>query len=38
MLILTSFIIAWSEAWFFDFRVVPQEFQAALFHARKAFV
>ncbi|GBP49245.1 Steroidogenic acute regulatory protein-like [Eumeta japonica] len=27
-LILTSFVIAWGEAWFLDFRVLPQENQA----------
>ncbi|XP_047541489.1 steroidogenic acute regulatory protein-like [Vanessa atalanta] len=27
-LILTSFTIAWGEAWFLDFRVLPQELQA----------
>ncbi|XP_060808558.1 steroidogenic acute regulatory protein-like [Amyelois transitella] len=27
-LILTSFTISWSEAWFLDFRVLPQELQA----------
>ncbi|KAL2717679.1 stAR-related lipid transfer protein 3 isoform X2 [Vespula squamosa] len=25
LLILTSFILSWAEAWFFDFRVIPQE-------------
>lgn len=33
MLVLSSFILSWSEAWFFDFRLIPQEIQAALFHA-----
>lgn len=28
LLILTSFVLAWAEAWFFDFRVMPQETQA----------
>ncbi|XP_020710138.2 steroidogenic acute regulatory protein-like isoform X2 [Athalia rosae] len=28
LLILSSFVLAWSEAWFFDFRVIPQEMQA----------
>ncbi|KAH0534242.1 steroidogenic acute regulatory protein-like [Cotesia glomerata] len=28
LLILTSFVIAWGEAWYFDSRVVPQEIQA----------
>ncbi|KAL0109977.1 hypothetical protein PUN28_013548 [Cardiocondyla obscurior] len=28
LLILTSFILAWAEAWFFDFRVIAQETQA----------
>ncbi|KYN07617.1 PREDICTED: steroidogenic acute regulatory protein-like [Cyphomyrmex costatus] len=28
LLILTSFILSWAEAWFFDFRVIPQETQA----------
>ncbi|XP_046603505.1 steroidogenic acute regulatory protein-like isoform X1 [Neodiprion virginianus] len=28
LLILSSFVLAWSEAWFFDFRVIPQETQA----------
>ncbi|XP_049882732.1 steroidogenic acute regulatory protein-like [Pectinophora gossypiella] len=27
-LILSSFTLAWSEAWFLDFRVLPQELQA----------
>ncbi|PZC84856.1 hypothetical protein B5X24_HaOG203846 [Helicoverpa armigera] len=27
-LILTSFTLAWGEAWFLDFRVLPQELQA----------
>ncbi|XP_045782884.1 uncharacterized protein LOC123879272 [Maniola jurtina] len=30
-LILTSFTLAWGEAWFLDFRVLPQEFQAKEF-------
>jgi hypothetical protein len=25
MLVLLSFIIAWGEAWFFDFRMIPLE-------------
>lgn len=29
LLILTSFVIAWAEAWFFDCRVIPQETEAA---------
>lgn len=28
LLILSSFVLSWSEAWFFDFRVIPQETQA----------
>ncbi|CAD1477348.1 unnamed protein product, partial [Heterotrigona itama] len=28
LLILTSFVLAWVEAWFFDIRVLPQETQA----------
>lgn len=28
LLILTSFILPWVEAWFFDIRVLPQEMQA----------
>ncbi|XP_015607384.1 steroidogenic acute regulatory protein-like isoform X1 [Cephus cinctus] len=28
LLVLTSFVLAWGEAWFFDFRVIPQETQA----------
>ncbi|XP_066603973.1 steroidogenic acute regulatory protein-like isoform X2 [Prorops nasuta] len=28
LLIISSFILAWSEVWFFDFRVIPQENQA----------
>ncbi|XP_020286625.1 steroidogenic acute regulatory protein-like [Pseudomyrmex gracilis] len=28
LLILISFVLAWAEAWFFDFRVMPQETQA----------
>ncbi|XP_050447954.1 steroidogenic acute regulatory protein-like [Cataglyphis hispanica] len=28
LLILTSFVLSWAEAWFFDFRVIPQETQA----------
>jgi len=28
LLILTSFILAWAEAWFFDFCILPQETQA----------
>ncbi|XP_014468240.1 PREDICTED: stAR-related lipid transfer protein 3 [Dinoponera quadriceps] len=28
LLIITSFVLAWAEAWFFDFRVIPQEIQA----------
>jgi len=36
MLVLSSFVLAWSEAWFMDFRVVPQEMQAAIFHHRKS--
>ncbi|XP_021945400.1 stAR-related lipid transfer protein 3 isoform X2 [Folsomia candida] len=36
MLILSSFVLSWSEAWFFDFRLIPQEIQAAMFHARQS--
>ena len=25
MLVLLSFILAWGEAWFFDFRMIPLE-------------
>ncbi|XP_034939619.1 steroidogenic acute regulatory protein-like [Chelonus insularis] len=28
LLILISFVLAWAEAWYFDYRVVPQEMQA----------
>ncbi|KAK0082175.1 hypothetical protein PV326_007307 [Microctonus aethiopoides] len=28
LLIMTSFVLAWAEAWYFDCRVVPQEIQA----------
>ncbi|RLU17971.1 hypothetical protein DMN91_010212 [Ooceraea biroi] len=28
LLIVTSFVLSWAEAWFFDFRVIPQETQA----------
>nr|CAI5816931.1 unnamed protein product [Callosobruchus analis] len=28
LLVLTSFILAWGEAWFLDFRVIPQETNA----------
>lgn len=28
LLILTSFILSWGEAWFLDFRVIPQEVRA----------
>ncbi|CAL8142270.1 unnamed protein product [Orchesella dallaii] len=35
MLILSSFILAWSEVWFFDFRVVPLERQARFFNSRQ---
>lgn len=28
LLIISSFVLAWAEAWFFDFRVIPQETQA----------
>ncbi|KAJ8925633.1 hypothetical protein NQ315_009478 [Exocentrus adspersus] len=28
LLVLTSFILAWGEAWFLDFRVIPQELHA----------
>lgn len=28
MLVLISFLIAWAEAWFIDFRVLPQEARA----------
>ena len=28
MLILLSFILAWSEVWFFDFRLIPLERKA----------
>ncbi|XP_063239016.1 steroidogenic acute regulatory protein-like [Bacillus rossius redtenbacheri] len=31
LLILVSFVIAWGEAWFLDFRVLPQEQQAQRF-------
>ncbi|KAG8227549.1 hypothetical protein J437_LFUL000649 [Ladona fulva] len=33
LLILTSFILSWGEAWFLDFRVLPQES-----HARQFFL
>ncbi|CAG7823457.1 unnamed protein product, partial [Allacma fusca] len=36
MLVLSSFILSWSEAWFLDFRVVPQERQAAMYYSRKS--
>ncbi|KAJ9595086.1 hypothetical protein L9F63_013612, partial [Diploptera punctata] len=28
LLVLTSFVLSWGEAWFLDFRVLPQETQA----------
>ena len=28
LLVLTSFVLSWGEAWFLDFRVLPQENQA----------
>ncbi|KAK2582624.1 hypothetical protein KPH14_004907 [Odynerus spinipes] len=28
LLILSSFVLSWAEAWFFDFRVIPQETHA----------
>ncbi|XP_071442814.1 steroidogenic acute regulatory protein-like isoform X2 [Hetaerina americana] len=31
LLILTSFIVSWGEAWFLDFRVLPQESHARQF-------
>ncbi|XP_067003688.2 steroidogenic acute regulatory protein-like isoform X2 [Anabrus simplex] len=34
LLILISFVLAWGEAWFLDFRVLPQESQAARFSIR----
>ncbi|KAK4884775.1 hypothetical protein RN001_001046 [Aquatica leii] len=33
LLILTSFVISWGEAWFFDFRVLPQEL-----HSRRILI
>ncbi|KAF5275047.1 hypothetical protein FQA39_LY06984 [Lamprigera yunnana] len=33
LLILTSFVISWGEAWFFDFRVLPQEL-----HSRRVLI
>ncbi|GJQ76612.1 hypothetical protein Trydic_g15474 [Trypoxylus dichotomus] len=29
LLILTSFVLSWGEAWFLDFRVIPQEIRAS---------
>ncbi|GLV39631.1 Start1 [Carabus blaptoides fortunei] len=29
LLVLVSFILSWSEAWFLDFRVIPQEMNAS---------
>lgn len=29
LLILTSFVLSWGEAWFLDFRVIPQEVRAS---------
>jgi hypothetical protein len=28
LLVLISFVLSWGEAWFLDFRVLPQESQA----------
>ena len=28
LLVLISFVLSWGEAWFLDFRVLPQELQA----------
>lgn len=38
LLILTSFVLAWAEAWFFDFRVIPQETQARNWIRSKTFL
>ncbi len=35
LLVLSSFVLAWLEAWFLDFRVVPIERQAAIYLSRK---
>ncbi|XP_018576902.1 steroidogenic acute regulatory protein-like [Anoplophora glabripennis] len=32
LLVLASFILAWGEAWFLDFRVIPQELHANRFY------
>ncbi|KAH0955926.1 hypothetical protein HN011_007514 [Eciton burchellii] len=34
LLIVTSFVISWGQAWFFDFRVIPQETQARNWNLR----
>ena len=35
MLVLLSFILAWGEVWFIDFRVLPLQEQAKEIHSRR---
>ncbi|KAJ8977637.1 hypothetical protein NQ317_003615 [Molorchus minor] len=37
LLVLTSFILAWGEAWFLDFRVLPQETHASRYLFKAMF-
>jgi hypothetical protein len=37
LLVLISFILSWGEAWFLDFRVLPQELQAVDYLQGKKF-
>lgn len=35
VLIVTSFVLSWGEAWFFDCRVIPQERHARSYFSGK---
>jgi len=37
LLVLISFVLSWGEAWFLDFRVLPQELQAMDYLQGKKF-
>lgn len=37
-LVLISFVVAWTEAWFLDFRVIPQELHAQQYLQSKLFL
>jgi hypothetical protein len=37
LLVLISFVLSWGEAWFLDFRVLPQELEAMEYLQGKKF-